>query len=65
MDTDKVGHSGTAIKRCSRASHRRSGWPQVAGLAVLGTVATLVVAMTGSTESAAAVVAALLPYLPR
>ncbi len=65
VDRVKVRHSGTAIKRCSRASHRRSRWPQVAGLAVLGTVATAVATLTGSADVAAVVVAALLPYFPR
>ncbi len=42
-----------------------SGWQQVAGLGIVGTVATVTAVLTEDADMAVAVVMSLLPFLPR
>jgi hypothetical protein len=44
---------------------RPNGWQRVAGLVVVGTVATVLTIFTGSADAAIGVVVPLLPFLPR
>jgi hypothetical protein len=41
------------------------GWQRVAGLLIVGTVATVTAVLTGSAETAVTVVSPLLPFLGR
>ncbi len=68
LDDPKHGTPSTRpAKPVGRFSAKSSdgGWQRVVGLAVVGTVGTVLGIATGSPEAAVGVIVPLLPFLPR
>ncbi len=61
MDRDSV-RMGTHGSHRDKPPH---GWLRIAGMIVVGAVATTTATLTGSAETAVAVIAPLLPLIPR
>ncbi len=69
LDSRKHGMPSTRpakpVRKSSAKSSDRGGWQRVVGLAVVGTVGTVLGIVTGSPEAAVGVIVPLLPFLPR
>ncbi len=68
LDSPKHGTPSTRPAKPvgkSTAMSSDGGWQRVVGLAVVGTVGTVLGIVTGSPEAAVGVIVPLLPFLPR
>ena len=69
LDSCKHGMPSTRpakpVGKSSAKFCHSGGWQRVAGLAVVGTVGTVLGIVTGSPEAAVGVIVPLLPFLPR